>query len=150
MVSIYGLFAEPSTIADHLDVLGSVVPAGGMQIIEEQVKRIASKGGAALSFGAIFGLLTALWSSNQAMKALVDALNVVYDEHEERSFLYRTALTLGFTVAGILFILLAMGSVVVLPIVLNFVGLGDTAETLVSLARWPVMLVVVGLFLAAI
>jgi membrane protein len=150
MVSIYGLFADPAAIAEHLDVLGTVVPGGGMQIIEEQVKRITSKGDATLGFGAIIGLLTALWSSNQAMKALVDALNVVYGEHEERSFLYRTVLTLSFTVAGILFILLAMGSVVVLPIVLNFVGLGDTAETLLSLARWPVMLVVVGLFLAAI
>ena len=150
MVSIYGLFAEPSTISNHLDVIAGVVPGEGMQIIEEQVKRIASKGGAALGFGAVFGLLTALWSSNQAMKALVDALNVVYDEREERSFLRRTVLTLGFTVAGILFILLAMGAVVVLPIALKFVGLGDRAETLLSLARWPVMLVVVSLFLACI
>ncbi|MBD0273314.1 MAG: YihY/virulence factor BrkB family protein, partial [Acetobacteraceae bacterium] len=150
MVSIYGLFAEPATIAEHLDVLGSVVPGGGMQIIEEQVKRIASKGDTALGFGAIIGLLTALWSSNQAMKAFVDALNVVYDEREKRSFIYRTVLTLYFTVAGILFILLAMGAVVVLPVVLKFVGLGDTAETLLSLARWPVMLVVVALFLACI
>jgi membrane protein len=150
MVSIYGLFAEPATISDHLDVVGSVVPSGGMQIIEEQVKRIASKGGAALGFGAIFGLLTALWSSNQAMKALVDALNVVYGEREERSFIYRTVLTLSFTLAGILFILLAMGAVVVVPVVLNFVGLGDTVEALLSLARWPVMLVVVALFLACI
>jgi membrane protein len=150
MVSIYGLFAEPATISDHLDVVGSVVPSGGMQIIEEQVKRIASKGGAALGFGAIFGLLTALWSSNQAMKALVDALNVVYGEREERSFIYRTVLTLSFTLAGILFILLAMGAVVALPVALNFVGLGDTVEALLSLARWPVMLVVVALFLACI
>jgi membrane protein len=150
MVSIYGLFADPATIGNHLDVLSSVVPSGGMQIIEEQVKRITSKGNTALGFGAIVGLLTALWSSNQAMKAFVDALNVVYDEREKRSFLYRTALTLSFTVAGILFILLAMGSVVVLPIVLKFVGLGDTTETLLSLARWPVMLVVVSLFLACI
>jgi membrane protein len=150
MVSIYGLFAEPATIGEHLGVVSSVVPGGGMEIIEEQVKRITSKGGAALGFGAIIGLLTALWSSNQAIKAMVDALNVVYGEREKRSFIHRTVLTLSFTVAGIVFILLAMGSVVVLPIALQFVGLGDTAETLLSLARWPVMLVVVGLFLACL
>jgi membrane protein len=148
MVSIYGLFADASTIGEHLGVLGTVVPGGGMQIIEEQVKRITSKGNATLGFGVIIGLGTALWSSNQAIKALVDALNVVYDQREERSFFYRTALTLSFTVAGILFILLSMGAVVVLPIALKFVGLGDTAETLLSLARWPVMLAVVALFLA--
>ena len=150
MVSIYGLFAEPATIAQNLEVLGTVVPEGGMQIIEEQVKRITSKPNAALGLGAIIGLLTALWSSNQAMKAFVDALNVVYGEKEERSFVRRTLLTLAFTVAGILFILLATVSVVVVPVALNFVGLGGTAETLISLARWPVMLLVVGLFLACL
>jgi membrane protein len=148
MVSIYGLFAEPSNIGEHLDVLGSVVPGGGMQIIQDQVQRITSKGGAALGFGAIIGLLTALWSSNQAMKAMVDTLNIVYSEKEKRSFILRTALTLAFTMAALVFILLAMGSVVVLPIALKFVGLGDTVETLLRVARWPVMLLVVTLFLA--
>jgi membrane protein len=150
MVSIYGLFAEPATIGDHLDVLGTVVPGGGMEIIDEQVKRITSKGNAALGFGVIIGLATALWSSNQAVKAMVDALNIVYGEREDRSFIRRTALTLAFTVAGIVFILLSMGAVVVLPIALKFVGLGGTSETLLSLARWPVMLVVVSLFLACL
>lgn len=150
LVSIYGLFADPATIGEQLSVVSSVVPAGGMEIIEEQVRRITSKPSAALGFGAIFGLLTALWSSNQAVKAVVDALNVVYGERDKRSFFYRTFLTLSFTLAGILFILLAMGSVVVLPIALKFVGLGALAETLLSLARWPVMLVVVGLFLACL
>jgi membrane protein len=127
-----------------------VVPEGGMQIIEEQVKRITSKGGATLGFGVIIGLLTALWSSNQAIKAFVDALNVVYGERETRSFISRTVLTLSFTVAGILFILLAVGGVVAVPIAFKFVGLGSTAEWLLGLARWPVMLVVVALFLACL
>ena len=149
-VSIYGLFADPATISEHLDLVGSVVPGGGMEIIEEQVRRITSKGNAALGFGAILGILTALWSANQAMKAVVDALNVVYGEREERSFIRRTALTLALTAAGILFIVLAMGAVVALPIALEFVGLEDATETLLSLARWPVLLAAVTLLLAVI
>jgi membrane protein len=151
LISIYGLFADPATIGDHLRTVSVIVPEGGMQIIDEQVKRIVSKGGTSLGIGVVIGLATSLWSANQAMKALVDALNVVYDEHERRSFIRRTLVTLAFTLCGILFILLAMAGVVVLPVALNFLGLeGGTFGTLLSLGRWPVLLAVIGLFLAFI
>ena len=43
-----------------------------------------------------------------------------------------------------------MVGVVAIPVVLNFVGLGDTLETALRLARWPVMLLAVGFFLACL
>src|SRR3954463_12388391 len=60
LISIYGLFAEPATISDHLDMVGGVIPGGGMEIIGDQVKRITEKGDSALGFGAIIGLGSAL------------------------------------------------------------------------------------------
>lgn len=150
LVSIYGLMADPADVNRQLSNLTGVVPGGGMEIIEEQVTRVASQTGGALGFGAIFGLLVSLWSANQGMKALFDALNIVFKEEEKRGFIYRTLLTLAFTLGAILFLALAMASVVVLPIVLNFVGLSGQADLLIRLARWPLMLVVIALFLAAV
>ena len=48
LVSIYGLFADPSTIQDHLNALSGVLPGGALDIIREQVVRIASQGGGTL------------------------------------------------------------------------------------------------------
>ena len=148
LISIYGLFADPATIGEHLRAVSVIIPEGGMQIIDEQVKRIVSKGDTSLGIGAAIGLATSLWSSNQAIKAIVDALNIVYSEHERRGFLMRTAVTLAFTVCGILFILLAMAGVVVLPVALKFLGIGGPIATLLDLGRWPVLLAAIGLFLA--
>ena len=150
LISIYGIFAEPATVAEHLSMAGGFIPGGGMQIINEQVQRIVSKGSTSLGVSALIGLATSLWSANQAMKALVDALNVVYDEREKRGFLVRTAVTLGFTLGGIVFVLLAMAAVVVVPVALKFLGLEGIGATLLAVARWPVMVVVIGLFLACI
>lgn len=150
LISIYGLFADPVTINDHLATLSGIIPGGGMEIITDQVKRITAKGTGTLGFGALLGLATSLWSANQAMKAMVDSLNIVYGEKEKRGFFLRIAVTLAFTLAGILLIVLAMVGVVAIPVVLNFVGLGDTLEAVLRLARWPVMLLVVGLFLACV
>jgi membrane protein len=149
LVSIYGLFADPATIEEHLNTLSGVLPGGALDIIREQVTRIASQGGGALGFGFVFGLLISLWSANAGMKAVFDALNIVYDEEEKRSFVRLNVQSLSFTLAAIAFVLLALAGIVVLPIVLDFIGLGGRTEWLLSLARWPVLLlgVVFGLAL---
>jgi hypothetical protein len=49
-VSLYGLFAKTSTINEHLSLLGGLLPGGGVDIIREQVNRIAAKGETQLGF----------------------------------------------------------------------------------------------------
>jgi membrane protein len=150
LVSVYGLFADPQTVSQHLSTIEGFVPGGGMEIISEQVSRLASQPSGSLGFGFVAGLAVALWSANQGMKALFGALNVVYEEEEKRSFLWFTAITLLFTVGAILFVLLAIAAIVVLPIVLNFVGLGGTSELLLRLSRWPLLLIGITIALALI
>ncbi|MBO1908575.1 YihY/virulence factor BrkB family protein [Microvirga sp. 3-52] len=149
LVSIYGLFADPGTIQDHLNTLSGVLPGGALDIIREQVTRIASQGSGKLGFGFVFGLGLSLWSSNAGMKAIFDALNIVYGEEEKRSFIKLNVLSLSFTLGAIAFILIALAGIIVLPIALNFIGLGSGTEWLVSIARWPILLIgiVVGLSL---
>ena len=150
LISLYGLFSDPATVSDHLSSLEGILPGGGMDIIKEQVKALTSGPPKALGFGVLFGFATSLWSANQGIKALFDALNVVNDQTETRGFLHRTALTLAFTFGALIFVLLAMTAVVVLPAVLAFIGLDGLLETLLKLARWPVLLLAVGLFLALV
>jgi len=142
-VSFYGLFTDSATISQHLSTIAGVVPDAAYGIIEEQVNRIASKGGAGLSFGFVFGLGLALWSANAGIKAVIDALNVVYDEKEKRSFIRLNVVSLCFTLGAIAALLLSFGAVVVFPLVLDRVGLGDMAQTLIGILRWPALLVLV-------
>ena len=148
LISLYGLFFDPKSIAGHLDAISGVVPGGGMDIINDQVGRLTANPASALGFGAVIGLATSLWTSNQAIKALFDSLNTVFHEQEKRSFVWRTILTLSFTLGSLLFVILAIATVIALPVALNFVGLGGVTEVLLKLARWPVLLAGLGLFLA--
>lgn len=43
--------------------------------------------GGALGLGMIAGILLTVWSANKGMKALMTALNIVYDEEESRGFI---------------------------------------------------------------
>ena len=76
------------------------------------------------------------------VKALFDALNVAYGEDEKRGFFKLNAVSLAFTVGIIVFLLIALGSIAAIPIVLDYVYLGSAAEWLITLGRWPLLLVV--------
>src|SRR5204863_7467553 len=138
---------KASTHYEHLALVGGFLPGGGIDIVQEQVNRLVSKGDAKLSFGFIFGLGLALWSANAGMKAIMDALNVVYDEKEKRGFIKLNLVSLAFTLGGIAAILVALAAVVVLPVVLSYFGLGSVGAILLSVLRWPVLLalIIVGL-----
>ena len=142
LISIYGLFTDPTSLTDQLKGLAGIVPGGGLDIIKAQVDALTSSGHKALGLGAAVGLATSLWSANAGMKSLFDALNVVYHEHEKRSFVRLTLTSLAFTLGAVVFLIVALLAVVALPIALAFVGLGSLTAVLVDLGRWPVMLAV--------
>ena len=150
LISLYGLVADPATVGQQIDTLAGVIPAGGMQLIEEQVRRLTEKPQTTLGLSAIIGLALSLWSANQATKAMFDALNVVYEEKEKRSFIRLTLVSLTFTLSGLLFAIVAMGAVIVLPVIFNVIGLGTQTEWLLRIARWPLLLLIVGAILAAL
>ena len=143
LVSLYGLFASPSAISDQLSLLAGILPQGAVDILREQIGRLTAGSGAKLGFGFIFGLAVALWSANAGMKAIMDALNVVYEEKEKRGFIKLNLVSLAFTIAAIFSVLLALGAVVVLPVALSYLGLQNLTGLLFRLARWPLLLLVV-------
>src|SRR5207237_7028618 len=82
LVSVYGLFADPSTIVNHLDTISGLAPGGAIDVLREQLTRLAEQGSTTLGISFIVGLVISLWSANSGIKALFDALNVVYREKE--------------------------------------------------------------------
>jgi membrane protein len=141
LVSCYGLFARADTINDHLSFLEGVMPAEAYSIVQDQIGRVVAKGQAGLSVGFAFGLLLALWSANAGVKALMDALNIVNEEKEKRSFIRLNLVSLTFTIAGIFAMLAAVGAVVVAPLLLSPVGLAGMTEEIVRFARWPALMI---------
>jgi membrane protein len=150
LVAIYGLFADPASISAHLDQLSGFLPNGALEVARDQLTRVASKGRQTLGLTFAIGLATSLWSANAAMKSLFDALNIIYGEEEKRGFIKLNAISLGFTLSGILFGLLAIGAIAVLPVALNYVGLSDAADLLLRIGRWPALFIMIMLALSLI
>ena len=147
-VALYGLVFDVTQVQEHVAALSGVLPGDAITLVSDQLSRLAEQNSNALTFGFVIGLLVALWSANAGVKALFAAMNVVYGESEKRGFFTLTLVSFAFTLAAIFGAAVLLGAVVVVPAVLTHVGLGSTGETLVSLARWPVLFVILMLGLS--
>lgn len=139
LVSSYALFADPKAIGDHLAFLSGVLPDGAYSIIRDQIERVLAKGDVKLGIAFATSLMLAIWSANGGMKAVIDALNVVYGEEEKRGFVKLNAVSLAFTLCGLLSILVAIALVIAAPIVLSTIGLGVVADAVLQYGRWPAL-----------
>ncbi|MFZ0611786.1 MAG: YihY/virulence factor BrkB family protein [Desulfobacterales bacterium] len=143
-VSLYGLAADPAQLQQEMGTLGTVLPPEAYRIIQTQLTTLVQHSGGTLGLGMIFGILLTIWSANKGLKALITALNIVYDEQDRRGFIKLNALSLLFTFCAILLALVAVSLVIAVPALIGLLGLSGALQALVTYLRWPLL----GLFLA--
>jgi membrane protein len=150
IVSLYGLFADTSTIRGLLSLFGGILPGGVLELIGEQISLIIAQDTDTLSFAFMVGTLVVLWSANSGVAALFDSLNVVYGEKEKRSLLRFYITTFLLTLGTVGVVVLAISAVVVAPVVFTFMGFVTPAGRLLSILRWPALFVIIFAWLAIV
>jgi membrane protein len=141
IISIWALIADPQQLGQQLEQLSSYLPQAG-SIISDQAHKIASGAGTGVSIAAIGGILFALYSASKGMKALIEGLNISYDEYEKRGFVRLNLMALGLTLGMILVLIVSLALITAAPSLLGGLGLGSTAQVLVTYLRWPILFVV--------
>ena len=144
-VSVLGLLSASATTT-VLDNVQKLAPGSVRNILHTaitQVRASRSTGGTL----AVAGVLGALWSASGYVGAFIRASNVVYNTREQRPMWKTTPLRIGLTV---LMMVTSMISIVIVvftgPIAgraAKILGLGDTAVTIWSIAKWPVLVLLV-------
>jgi membrane protein len=109
-VSLYGLVADPSTINERLSLATGVLPQGALNILDEQLTRP------------------------------LHPIEPCLRRNREAQFCPAQSFALAFTLGTIFALMLALGAVVLAPIALSQLGLSSVNETLIALARWPILL----------
>jgi len=150
LVSVLGLIGTSATqpLIDNID---SVAPGPAKQIFTNAIKNIQDSQGAAGAFFVI-GLLGALWSASGYVGAFMRASNAIYDIEEGRPIWKTLPMRVGLTV-----LLMLMTAVTAIGVTVSgglarqvgkTIGVGGTAVDVWNVAKWPVLLLIVGLMFA--
>src|SRR5436190_1773546 len=143
--------AGPSTIQKLLDNLGQVVPGSVNQILKDAIGSLQQTRGSA-GVLALVSLATALWLASRYIAAFMRASNAIYDVPEGRPVWKTLPIRIGVTV--VVMVLLAASAVAVVATgglaarLGRLLGLGSTAVRVWDIAKWPVLLLVVGFLFA--
>jgi membrane protein len=146
LVALYGLFADVAEARHDLAVLSFILPPDVLRLIGEQMVRISAAHAGGLSLALVGGLVLSIWSANGAMKAVIQALNIAYEEQEKRKFVRKTAISLVFTVGFLLFAVATIAVLAAPAAIKPFAG--ETVATMVGWISWPLLVAGLGLGLA--
>jgi membrane protein len=147
LVALVGLLGQhPQTTNAILDIIDKLGPSSAVDTFRAPIEGVVkNKGGAGALLGA--GLLVAVWSASGYIGAFTRASNAIYEVQESRSFWRRRPLQVLITlIALVLVALLAIALVLTGDLaraVGDEIGVGGTAVSAWSIAKWPALLIIV-------
>jgi membrane protein len=145
LVSTLGLVSR-SAMQSLLDNLSGVAPGPAQQVLKTVVTSLQGNQGTA-GFALVLGLAVALWSASGYVAAFMRAANAVYEMPEGRPVWKTLPVRVGVTV--IVVVLLAASALAVVftgslaRTAGQALGIGSTGVLVWSIAKWPVLLLIV-------
>jgi membrane protein len=150
LVSLLGVLGR-SVTQPLVANLGKAAPSSVRKIITSDLTHLQHSHTASGIIG-IVGIVLALWSASNYVSAFMRASNSIYDVPEGRPIWKTAPIRLGVTLATLVLLVAAAVIVVVTgglaQKVGNVLGVGSTAVTIWDIAKWPVLLIIIGLILA--
>jgi membrane protein len=139
LISIYGLVADPATIENQLNSLTGILPQEALKLLSDQLHALVAAPRDKLGLGLVVSLLLTVWSSTSGTGAVMQALNVAFEEEERRGVLSFYGRAIALTLGIGLFALLSLFLIAVVPAIINLLPLSELWRDRVSLIRWPLL-----------
>jgi membrane protein len=137
VVSIYGLVAERQSATAQVARLAGIMPDQAREMLTAQLEALTRSAGRGRSLGAALGIVAAIWTASAGMRAMISGINAAYNQAETRRFLKLRGLALLHTLGAIVTMAVAIGIIVVLPVVTGLFG--PAGQVLLSILRWPAL-----------
>jgi membrane protein len=155
LAAMGGFVADISNVQNPtqevMDLLGESLPDDASSVLRGELEKVVESRNASL---VSLGIIGAIWSASSGISTIVKGMNRIYEVKETRPIWKRYSINVGLTILGGVF---AIGSFVLLFVgqlagteVAGEIGLENEAATALSLARWPLivlMLIVATAFL---
>src|SRR6202162_2977533 len=141
VITVLGVLAwKGANVQDAvLDFLASVLPGSATTLVQKTLSEVnQAHATSKLSVGLIFSL----WSASAGMSAIMDTLNAEHEVREGRSFVKRSAIALGLTLA-VAILLIAAVAIVLAGGPTAEACSGGIVKIAIKIVQWPVAIALV-------
>jgi membrane protein len=151
VISLLGVFGQGrSTVDAVLEVVRGFAPQDAIELLTPVLEGFVDS--PAAGFALVSGIVLAIWSASGYVGAFSRAMNRIYEIPEGRSFLKLKPTQLAVTVIGIVILLVCALIIAISGPVTEAIGealgLGQTVQLVWSIAKWPVLAILIVLLIA--
>ncbi|AUH65110.1 YihY/virulence factor BrkB family protein [Paracoccus zhejiangensis] len=142
IIALWSLWFDPAVINEYLRVAHEFIPDSAQDILDSQINSLLSGGRTSIGWASILSFLVATVAARAGVDALVRGLNAAYGVRSHSTiFGFFLAYVLTLAIVGI--VLMGLATIVILPIIINFMTFGPLRSWLVSALPWVAMFVIV-------
>jgi membrane protein len=117
----------------------SVVPKDAAKLILDQLLAVVTTSAGKTGFGLILALFFAIYGATRASSAIMAALNVIYQQEEDRSIVKTTLISFGIIVGAVVAVVAGLLAASVLAWVTTITAfLGPVAALAIQIGTWLV------------
>lgn len=102
IVMSYGLIADPLTVTGHMESMFDLMPPEAAKLISDQLIAVVTQAAETAGLGLAIALFFSIYGAMRASSAIIQALNVIYEEEESRNFIVTTLLSALLTIGAVL------------------------------------------------
>jgi len=110
IVLVYGFVAEPRTVIEHMQELTVVLPTDVAVLIGDQLMTAVKSSEGTKGFGILLAFLVAIYGGTNGSASVITALNIAYEEKEQRSLFRFYLLAVCMTVGALIVALAALAA----------------------------------------
>lgn len=147
VVSIFGLFVDPQRIESQISNLSTILPPEVVNFTITQLERQSERSNKEVGIALAISVVAAVFSARGAARAMIAALNRAYRVREVRSIPKQWLITILMSLGTLIGLQVMFAVVVALPAIFAVIGLDEYLS--VAWLRWPVLMAVVSVSLAA-
>lgn len=149
IVLVYGFFADPMTVIEHVNALTGILPTDVAFIIGDQLMNAVRASHKTKGLGILLAFLVATYGGTNGATSVITALNIAYEEKEKRSLVRFYLLAVGMTLSALVVALCAITATAALAFLQHLLPQTAPLEVLAGKIAGYVVIILVAAAIAS-
>ena len=142
IIAVWSLWFDPNIISQYMHVAHEFIPESAQDILDTQINALLSAGRTNIGWTSVFSFIIATVAARAGIDALVRGLNAAYGVRSHSTiFGFILAYVLTLAIVGV--VLMGLATIVLVPIIINFMTFGPLRVWLVTALPWAAMFLIV-------
>ena len=123
LVSVYGLFADPSVVRTQLNSLQGVVPGEALSLLSRWLDTLLRQSRSSFGVGLLVSVAASVFLARSATGTMMAALNIAFEIEDDRGLIHYNIVAFMITAFLVLLGIVGIVLIAVLPVIVGYLPL---------------------------